>query len=169
MEVSASPLHILRRIFQSKPIPDGLSKDQLVEFMDHALTEFEDSGFLEQTKLMPIQSEEEFIQKLQEHRNDLMVIKFWKRKCIPCLSTAEMYKIAEQHFAARQEGEKGDCRKQVHFYSVDIKSPSTQSLVRYQMVEGTPTIQTFHNCQQVGSEIQATTLQKVVEQINARI
>lgn len=159
------PQNIIRRIFANRKIPENLSNEEYDAFLQSNflkwITEFEQGGFLEQTKLPAIQSEEDFIEKLQEHKDDLMVIKFWKHGCIPCLSLAEMYKsVAEQ---CARDG------KRVYWYSVDTKSPEARELVDYQLVVGTPTLQTFSGERQVGNEIRATNADDLVREIDTRM
>ena len=152
---------LLQRIFKDKVVPTDASKEEFHAFFESAVKDFEASGFLEENKLPVITSEEEFQQKLFEHRHELMVVKYWKRNCIPCLSFAEMYKAAEKQCA--------DDKIPVHFYSVDIKEKPNRERVDFQMVDGTPTLQKFHNFRQVGGEIQETRLGGVMKDIKASL
>lgn len=154
----------MRRIFGDHKLPENLSAAEYDTFMHENfpqwIKEFEDSGFLEQTKLPAIQSEEELMEKLLEHKDDLLVLKFWKHACIPCLTFAEMYKAAADRCA--NEG------RRVHWYSVDTKAISTKQLIEYQLIAGTPTVQTFTGCKQVGKEIRATNLEDLMQEITRR-
>ncbi|CCW63130.1 unnamed protein product [Phytomonas sp. EM1] len=159
---------IIQRIFGNHKLPTDLSGEEYEKFMQNNIPqwmkEFEDSGFLEKTKLPVIQSEEEFIDKLLEHRNDLMVIKYWKHGCIPCLAFAEMYKAAAEAFAK----DASPNAKRVFWYSVDTKALSTWQLVEYQLISGTPTIQTFANQKQCDDEIKATNMDDLMREIRRR-
>jgi hypothetical protein len=149
---------IIRRIFSNRPFPSqDAGEEQFNKEFTEAVTAFEEGGFLEQIKMAPIGSELELVQRLHEHREDLVVLKFWKRGCIPCLGFGEMYKAAQMHFAG----------KRVHFYSVNTKEPSCFGTAAYQLVEGTPTLQVFHRGRQVGDEIQSTSLNAFVDRIEA--
>eukprot|EP00759_Apiculatamorpha_spiralis_P050420 PhF_6_TR4725/c0_g1_i1/m.6540 len=149
---------ILQRIFANKPIPHDATKEEFRLFFDAAVKDFEDSGFLDQTKFPPILTEEEFEKKLYDHRNQLMIVKFWKKNCIPCLSTAEMFKAAEQQCI--------DEKAPVVFYSVNIKEKPSRPLVDYQMVQGTPTIQKFYQFRQLGTEVQETKLSGFMKDVH---
>ncbi|KAG8344928.1 putative Thioredoxin [Trypanosoma vivax] len=156
--------NIIRRIFGNREIPENLSGSEYEHYMQSNfpkwIREFEDGGFIEATKLPAIRSEDEFLRKLVEHRDEVMVIKYWKHGCIPCLSFAEMYKqVSEQ------------CKKdkrRIVWYSVDTKDINTRSLVDYQLVGGTPTIQTFSGLKQVGSEIRATNAEDLMKELSLR-
>eukprot|EP00331_Platyophrya_macrostoma_P015387 CAMPEP_0176473856 /NCGR_PEP_ID=MMETSP0127-20121128/42582_1 /TAXON_ID=938130 /ORGANISM="Platyophrya macrostoma, Strain WH" /LENGTH=148 /DNA_ID=CAMNT_0017868985 /DNA_START=313 /DNA_END=759 /DNA_ORIENTATION=- len=125
------------------------------------ITEFEQGGFLEKTKLPPIADEDALVDVLMSvPKEDLVVIKYWKHGCVPCLSFAEMYKAAEQMCLAEQ--------KRIHWFSVDTKSPAAKGLVDYQIVDGTPTIQTFRGGRQVGSEIRATQIDELMRELTKR-
>lgn len=156
--------NIIRRIFGDRRLPENLSNDEYDKYMQENfpvwIREFEDGGFLEKTKLPAIQSEEEFIDKLQEHRNDLMVVKFWKHSCVPCLSFAEMYKEAAERCA--REG------RRIVWYSVDTKALSSRQLIDYQLISGTPTLQTFKDLKQVGKEIRLTNVDDLMKEVKAR-
>lgn len=152
---------VVQRIFADNPPPQGLSDAEFSAFMDGAVTRFEESGFLEETKLEHIDSEDDFIDVLTRHRHQLVVVKFWKRGCLPCLSVAEMYKAAEHECKA--------AGYPVVFYSVNSKAISSLLLTRFQLVTGTPTVQVFHDGEQIGGEIQAMTLAAFLEEIRARM
>ncbi|KEG07921.1 hypothetical protein DQ04_08471020 [Trypanosoma grayi] len=156
--------NIIRRIFGERKLPENLSGNDYERFMQENfpkwIHEFEESGFLEATKLPEIKSEDEFLQKLQEHKNDLMVIKFWKHACIPCLSFAEMYKQVSEQCKAE--------KRRIVWYSVDTKDIKTRELVEYQLISGTPTIQTFGGLKQVGKEIRATNAEDLMKEIASR-
>ncbi|AIO01427.1 hypothetical protein LPMP_331350 [Leishmania panamensis] len=157
--------NIVRRIFGDRKLPENLSNEEYDKYMQDNfpkwMKEFEDSGFLEKTKLPPIKSEEEFIAKLQEHKDELMVIKYWKHGCIPCLTFAEMYKEAAERCTK--------AKKKVVWYSVDTKAVSTRQLIDYQLISGTPTIQTFTGRKQVGNEIRAVNAEELLEELDKRI
>lgn len=157
--------NIVRRIFGDRKLPENLSSDEYDKYMHDNfpkwMKEFEDGGFLEKTKLPPIKSEEELIAKLQEHKDDLMVIKYWKHGCIPCMTFAEMYKEAAEKCA--QEN------RRIVWYSVDTKALSTRQLIDYQLISGTPTIQTFTGRKQVGNEIRAVNLEELLAELNRRL
>ncbi|CAM40680.1 conserved hypothetical protein [Leishmania braziliensis MHOM/BR/75/M2904] len=157
--------NIVRRIFGDRKLPENLSTEEYDKYMQDNfpkwMKEFEDGGFLEKTKLPPIKSEEEFIAKLQEHKDELMVIKYWKHGCIPCLTFAEMYKEAAERCTK--------AKKKVVWYSVDTKAVSTRQLIDYQLISGTPTIQTFTGRKQVGNEIRAVNTEELLEELDKRI
>lgn len=156
---------IIRRIFGDRKLPENLSNEEYDAYMQKNfptwIQEFENGGFLEKTKFPPIRSEEELIEKLHEHKDDLMVIKFWKHGCIPCLSFAEMYKEAEER--CQQSGQR------VFWYSVDSKAVGTRQLVDYQLIAGTPTVQTFCGQKQVGNEIRSTNIDDLMKELKSRM
>ena len=174
---------ILKRIFGNRDIPQDLSPEDQNKFISENfpkwVTEFETSGFLDRTKLPPISSEGEFIQKLQEHKNDLLVIKYWKHGCIPCLSLAEMYKNAEEYYHAeskkREEVDKkdpssmkGEAPCSVVFYSMDTKAMTNKGHVEFQMILGTPAVLTFRHYKQWGKDIEAMNLKEFMREIDSR-
>jgi hypothetical protein len=155
---------IVRRIFADRPIDRDLPEEEFKKVFDAAVKEFEDGtpdgkkpSYLDQIKLTPVTSEFDLVQRLHEHRADIVVLKFWKRGCIPCLGFGEMYKAAEQHF-------KG---KRVHFFAVDTKQESCFGTCAYQLVEGTPTLQVFHGGRQIGEEIMSTSLSAFCDRIDS--
>nr|CCC94229.1 conserved hypothetical protein [Trypanosoma congolense IL3000] len=156
--------NIIRRIFGNRELPEDLSGNEYEQYMQKNfpkwIDEFEKSGFLEATKLPPIRSEDEFLRKLIEHKNEVMVIKYWKHGCIPCLSLAEMYK----QVAERCKNE----NRRIVWYSVDTKDVNARSLVDYQLINGTPTVQTFSGLKQVGKEIRATTAEDLLKELLLR-
>src|SRR5688572_17543611 len=90
---------LMRRIFADRPMPpQGTSKEDFHKFFDDAVREFEEGGYLDSVKFTPIASDEEFAETLRRHKNELVVVKFWKRGCIPCLAYGEMFKAAEQKY-----------------------------------------------------------------------
>lgn len=155
---------IVRRIFGDRKLPESMSDQEYDAFMNENfpkwVTEFENNGFLAATKLPPIVSEEDLVQKLIEHKDELVVIKYWKHGCMPCLSFAEMYKAAEQKCIAE--------KRPIRWYSVDTKCSSAKELVDFQLVDGTPTVQTFRNGKQVGSEIRVTQLEDLMQVLASR-
>ncbi|CAC9531673.1 Thioredoxin [Leishmania donovani] len=157
--------NIVRRIFGDRKLPENLSNEEYDKYMQDNfpkwMKEFEDGGFLEKTKLPPIKSEEEFIAKLQEHKDELMVIKYWKHGCIPCLTFAEMYKEAAERCSKE--------KKKIVWYSVDTKALSTRQLIDYQLISGTPTIQTFTGQKQVGNEIRAVNAEELLKELDRRV
>jgi len=153
--------NILQRIFKDKNVPTDASKEEFHAFFESAVNDFENSGFLEQTKIAPILTEADFQQKLFENRNKLMLVKYWKRNCIPCLSFAEMFKAAEKQCL--------DDKLPVVWYSVNIKEKPNKDLVDFQMVDGTPTIQKFFNFRQVGQEVQETRLGGLMKDITGTL
>lgn len=157
--------NIVRRIFGDRKLPENLSNEEYDKYMQEHfpkwMKEFEDGGFLNKTKLPAIKSEEELISKLQEHKNDLMVIKYWKHGCIPCLTFAEMYKEAAERCAKE--------KKRIVWYSVDTKALSTRQLIDYQLISGTPTIQTFTGQKQVGNEIRAVNAEELLSELDRRV
>ncbi|CAG9580704.1 conserved hypothetical protein [Leishmania major strain Friedlin] len=157
--------NIVRRIFGDRKLPESLSNEEYDKYMQDNfpkwMKEFEDGGFLEKTKLPPIKSEEEFIAKLQEHKDELMVIKYWKHGCIPCLTFAEMYKEAAERCTKE--------KKKIVWYSVDTKALSTRQLIDYQLISGTPTIQTFTGQKQVGNEIRAVNTEELLTELDKRV
>ena len=157
---------IIRRILGDRKLPD-MTDEEYDRFM-HVnfpkwITEFENGGFLESTKLTPIDSEDDFIRRLHDHRlkNDMLIVKFWKHGCLPCLGMAEMYKEAERR--CLREG------KNTAWYSVDTKSAPAKDLVQYSLVDGTPTIQTYFCGRIVGDEIRATTMDDLMNTIEGRL
>lgn len=150
--------NIVRRIFADRKRPADLTDEQYDAYLQQQfptwITEFENNGFLEATKLPPISSEDELLSKLHQHRDQLVVLKYWKHGCLPCLSMAEMYKDAEKQTLDPSH----PLYKKVVWYSVDTKAAPNKEVVDYQMVNGTPSIQTFLGGRQVGSEIRATQL-----------
>lgn len=156
--------NIIRRIFGDRSLPQNLSDEEYDKYMQENFPKwmkaFEDNGFLEQTKLPAIKTEEELLEKLQEHKNDLVVVKYWKHGCIPCLTFAEMYKEASER--CKRDG------KRIFWYSVDTKAVSTRQLTEYQLISGTPTVQTFLGQKQVGDEIRATNIDDLMKEVYAR-
>lgn len=175
--------NIVRRIFGDRKLPENLSNEAYDKYMQANfpawMKEFEDGGFLEQTKLPAIKSEEELLEKLQEHRDDLLVLKFWKHGCIPCLTFAEMYKEAAERCKSYTGGNANSNSnsnkdstsgvRRIVWYSVDSKALSTRQLVDYQLIAGTPTVQTFLGQRQVGSEIRATNIDDLLKEVYARV
>ncbi|CBH16336.1 thioredoxin, putative [Trypanosoma equiperdum] len=156
--------NIIRRIFGNRELPENLSGSEYERYMQENfpkwIDEFEKGGFLEATKLPAIKSERDFLSKLIEHKDEIMVVKYWKHGCIPCLSLAEMYKqVSEQ------------CKKEnrrIAWYSVNTKDVSARSLVDYQLVNGTPTVQTFSRMKQVGKEIRAISAEELMRELSLR-
>lgn len=156
---------IMRRIFGDRKLPENMSDEAYDAFM-HAnfptwITEFENSGFLEQTKLPPIRDEDELVDTLMRYPDDLVVLKYWKHGCLPCLSFAEMYKAVEQKCV--QEG------KRIRWFSVDTKAADAKELVDFQLVDGTPTIQTFLRGKQIGHEIRSVQLEELMATLEQRL
>lgn len=154
----------MRRILADKPIGQEMTSEEREKFIHESvpkwIKEFEESGFLESTRLPSIKSEDEFLEKLEEHKDDLMVIKYWKHGCIPCLSIAEMVKDAEKKCI--------ESGKKIFWYSVDSRSPFTKDLIDYQLISGTPTLQTFRGQRQVGKEIRPTQLDELLGEVFSR-
>jgi thiol-disulfide isomerase/thioredoxin len=151
---------IMRRIFADRPMPPpNTSKEEFTKMFDVAVDEFEKSGFLDSIKFEPVTSDEDLLDKLKQHKDELVVVKFWKHGCIPCLAFGEMFKAAEQQL--KDEG------KPVRFFGVDQKE--VRDVPRYQLVEGTPTVLTFHQYKQVGDEIRATSLSAFTASIDERL
>src|SRR3989338_8734053 len=147
---------IVRRIFANRPLPpNDATPEEFNKAMDSAVRDFEDSGFLDSIKLAPLNSEYDLVERLHQHKNDIVVVKFWKKGCLPCLGLAEMYKQAEKQF----EG------KRVHFFSVNTKEDSCLGTVAHQLIEGTPTIQVFHGGHQIGDEILSQSLANFCQKI----
>ena len=153
--------HIVRRIFGSRTLPTNLSDAEMDKYFNSNFpkwtAEFEESGFLDEVKVPAIDGEDDFLEKLRQHRDDLLVIKFWKRGCIPCLALSEMFKAAEKQCAS-------DGRRVV-FYSVDTKSPLAKELVSNELVDGTPTFQAYKGYRQIGDQIRETNLKAFLEQV----
>lgn len=153
---------LMRRIFADKQMPpEGTPKEEFHKFFDNAVKEFEEGGYLDKVKLAPIASDDELCEVLRRHKNELVVVKFWKRGCIPCLAYGEMFKTAEKQFQ--------DDGKPVRFFSVDTHAPLCKDLARYQLVDGTPTILTFHGSRQVGDEIKEVSLASFMKVVDDRI
>eukprot|EP00672_Neobodo_designis_P020832 CAMPEP_0174827332 /NCGR_PEP_ID=MMETSP1114-20130205/645_1 /TAXON_ID=312471 /ORGANISM="Neobodo designis, Strain CCAP 1951/1" /LENGTH=157 /DNA_ID=CAMNT_0016060965 /DNA_START=50 /DNA_END=523 /DNA_ORIENTATION=- len=153
---------LMRRIFANRQMPpEGTSKEEFHKFFDEAVRDFEDGGFLDTVKFTPIASDEELEDVLRKNKDDLTVVKFWKRGCMPCLAFGEMFKAAEKHYQ--------ETGKRVKFYAVDTKAPGCTELARYQLVDGTPTILTFRGYRQVGEEIKETSLAAFTAAIDARL
>ena len=154
--------NLMRRMFANKQMPpEGTPKDEFSKFFDETVKEFEDGGYLESIKFEPLTSDADLTEKLRLHRDELVVVKFWKRGCIPCLAFGEMFKTAEKTLL--------DEHKPVRFFSVDTQQQSCKDLARFQLVEGTPTILTFHNYRQVGGEIKEPTLASFMTAIGKRM
>ena len=154
--------NIVRRIFSGVDIPEGMSKPEFQTWMDARVTAFEDGGFMENTKLTPIVDDDGLVDVLAEaDPKELLVVKFYKRGCLPCLSIAEAYKNAE--LKCRADG------LNVRFLSINSKLPESEALVQRQLVSGTPTVQTFVNGRQIGDEIQEMSSEKIMEKILSRM
>lgn len=155
---------IMRRILADKPMNQDMTSEEREKFIHESvpqwIKDFEESGFLETTSLPSIKSEDDFLVKLREHKDDLMVIKYWKHGCLPCLSIAEMVKEAE-----RRTSESG---KKIFWYSVDTRSSLTKKLIDYQLISGTPTLQTFSGQKQVGKEIRTTNIDELLKEVYSR-
>ena len=151
---------MVMRIFEGKTMPPDASKEEYSQFIDTSVKEFENGGFLEANKLPPISSEAELHDVLYKHRDELVVLKYWKRGCLPCLVASEAYKGAEKMCA--------DEKMKVKFFSVDSKLESSKSLTRYQLIDGTPCAQAFHGGKQVGDEFNIQQLAPLVKEITAR-
>ena len=140
---------IVKMVFGDRKLPEGLSDEEMDKYFSSNfpqwVTEFEEGGFLEKTHVPPVEGEDDLLTKLRDTRDGMMVIKYWKRGCIPCLATSEMYKEAEER--ARAES------RPYSFYSVNIKDEQCKEMVENQLVEGTPTFQAFCNNKQMGDEI----------------
>lgn len=113
--------NIVRRIFADRKRPADLTDEQYDAYLQQQfptwITEFENNGFLEATKLPPISSEDELLAKLHQHRDQLVVLKYWKHGCLPCLSMAEMYKDAEK----QTQDPSHPLYKKVVWYSVSLR------------------------------------------------
>ncbi|KNH07049.1 hypothetical protein XU18_2226 [Perkinsela sp. CCAP 1560/4] len=149
--------NILHRIFKDKSFPQSGTREELHNFFEKSVREFEDGSFLKETALPAVNGEPDLHEKLYQHRTELLLIKYWKRNCIPCLSVAEMYKEAEKRCA--QE------KLPVRFYSINTKETHNKDVVDNQLVEGTPTIQKFHDFAQVGEDIRATNIDDLMSTI----
>jgi thiol-disulfide isomerase/thioredoxin len=140
---------IVKMIFGDRKLPEGLSDTEMDKYFSSNfpqwITEFEEGGFLDSTKVPSIVGEDDLLTKLRDTKDGMFIIKYWKRGCIPCLATSEMYKEAEGR--AKSEG------KNISFYSVNIKDEACKEMVENQLVEGTPTFQAFCNNKQMGDEI----------------
>ena len=166
---------IVRRIFSTRPLPpQDASQDEFKAQFDAAVADFEEGGFMEQTKLPPITSEIDLVDKLHDHRGDLVVVKFWKRGCLPCMGLAEMYKAAEKHYkdmAQQQQHQQqrtaAPAPPRVVFYSVNTRDASCLSTVAHQLVDGTPSIQLFHQGRQIGDEVLSMNLASFIAKIDA--
>ncbi|KAJ9450864.1 thioredoxin [Diplonema papillatum] len=151
----------LQRIFPASAMTPGMSKDDFRKVFDQRLRDFEEGGFLEQTHLPGIVGQDDFLRKLALHsnRNELMVIKFWKRSCIPCLSKAEMYKGVEQTLLKENAG--------IVLYSINIHDPANTQLADQQLVDGTPSLQKYWDYRQVGGEVRVGSRDGFLDNINA--
>ncbi len=185
---------LLQKIFAGKDIPPGLGKEEFQKFMDQSVHEFEEGGYLAANALTPIYGgEEAFIDALDASEADVVLVKYWKRRCLPCLSFAEMYKEAEGYFVQERvesakaanaaganiplpapgalyppipEGTGWSTNKPfVRFYSVNTKEAPNKILCANQLIEGTPTVQAFHCGKQMGGEIQATSLVDFLKEV----
>jgi len=153
---------IMKKIFGQTPIPPDLPESEFNSFVEKAITNFEHGGFLEQTKLEPLaEGETDFLATLRAKREQLVIVKYWKHGCLPCLSMAEMYKEAEAKCAA--EG------LPVYFCSIDVKAKQCLPHVRFENVEGTPTVKAFHRGCQLGDEITSTSLPVFMEEVRKRL
>ena len=117
-----STMALMQRLFPPGSITPGMSKDEFSKEFDRRLKAMEEGGFLSDTALPKIEGEEDLVRKLALHkaRGEMVVVKYWKRGCIPCLSKAEMFKEAEQQMLEERPGSV--------FYSVDIHSPNNRDL-----------------------------------------
>ena len=72
--------NIVRRIFADRKRPADLTDEQYDAYLQTQfptwISEFENNGFLDATKLPPIVSEDDLLQKLHENRDKLVVLKY---------------------------------------------------------------------------------------------
>ena len=159
---------LMQRIFENKPMPQGLSKEEFHTFMDGAIHDFEESGYLETNKLTPLDTDDDLLKAVEGGGDDLVVVKFWKRKCLACLGLAEMYKDAEGHYGtqAKSGGAGGENQpSNVQFFSVNTKDQCTKELCDRQLIDRTPTVQLFRCGKQVGPEIQSQQLEDFLKEV----
>eukprot|EP01061_Rhynchopus_euleeides_P029983 TRINITY_DN4968_c0_g1_i1.p2 TRINITY_DN4968_c0_g1~~TRINITY_DN4968_c0_g1_i1.p2 ORF type:complete len:177 (+),score=78.80 TRINITY_DN4968_c0_g1_i1:119-649(+) len=142
-----STFEFMQRLFPPGSVSPDISKEEFSKEFERRLEKLENSGFLEENGLPKIEGEDELARKLAYHkqRQELVVIKYWKRGCIPCLSKAEMFKEVERWMLAE--------KPQSVFYSIDIRHPLNRDLADRQLVDGTPSIQKYWGGRQVGGEV----------------
>mmetsp|Transcript_148848 Transcript_148848/g.260071 ORF Transcript_148848/g.260071 Transcript_148848/m.260071 type:complete len:173 (-) Transcript_148848:94-612(-) len=116
------------------------------EWFNKRLEDYE-SQALPKMHIPELMGEAEFEKKLRENKDKLMIVKFWKHQCLPCLSYGPFLKKAEEELKKNPN---------VVFYSVDIKRPENLKLSAWQRIMGTPSLQTFHGMRQVGECIEST-------------
>eukprot|EP01063_Lacrimia_lanifica_P018645 TRINITY_DN25550_c0_g1_i1.p1 TRINITY_DN25550_c0_g1~~TRINITY_DN25550_c0_g1_i1.p1 ORF type:complete len:199 (+),score=92.53 TRINITY_DN25550_c0_g1_i1:72-599(+) len=145
-----SVMEFMQRIFPPGSMTPGMTKDDFAKIFADRLRAFEEGGFLEKTGMTPIHGEDDFLRRLGYHaqRKELMVVKYWKHGCIPCLSKAEMMKNVEQWCVNDHPG--------AAFYSIDIYHKDNLKLSDRQQVDGTPSIQKYFDYQQVGGEVRVS-------------
>eukprot|EP00667_Euglena_gracilis_P022881 EG_transcript_25604 len=132
-----------QKLVKGQDMPE--EKAAWVEWFDGRIHDYEREE-LPKMHIPEIVGEAEFEQKLAQARDKLVIIKFWKHKCLPCLSYGPFMKRAEQQLKSTQPN--------VEFYSVDIKRPENIKLSGWQRVMGTPTVQYFHEGRQVGENVE---------------
>eukprot|EP00996_Jenningsia_fusiforme_P004154 NODE_4958_length_738_cov_23.359942_g4602_i0.p2 GENE.NODE_4958_length_738_cov_23.359942_g4602_i0~~NODE_4958_length_738_cov_23.359942_g4602_i0.p2 ORF type:complete len:168 (+),score=38.79 NODE_4958_length_738_cov_23.359942_g4602_i0:119-622(+) len=127
--------------------PELPSDQDWPQWFDSRLEEYERQN-LKEMHIPEIVGEEDFERKLREHKDKLMVIKFWKHKCVPCLAYGPFMKKA----SVTLQSEQPDCV----FYSLDIKRDENRSLSMWQRITGTPTVQYFYGHRQIGHCVEET-------------
>eukprot|EP00756_Hemistasia_phaeocysticola_P054344 Hpha_TRINITY_DN30274_c0_g1::TRINITY_DN30274_c0_g1_i1::g.27172::m.27172 len=153
-----SVMQLMQRLMtEFGPFPNTDDRAKFGEELNRRTKVLEDR-LVPQTALPSIRGDLEMVSRLHEHRDQLVAIKFWKRGCIPCLATAEMYKKAEAFHGITQMMPDGTRKPGVVFYSVDVKDDTNADAQDYHMVEGTPALLKFWNGKQVGGDVQISQL-----------
>ena len=117
-----STFDFMQTLFPPGSVSPDISKEDFAKEFDRRIKQLEGSGFLTKNGLPKIEGEEELTRKLAFHasQKQMVMIKYWKRGCIPCLAKAEMFKEVEGWILDNNPG----CA----FYSVDIKDPVNYDL-----------------------------------------
>eukprot|EP01062_Namystynia_karyoxenos_P044483 TRINITY_DN32799_c0_g1_i1.p1 TRINITY_DN32799_c0_g1~~TRINITY_DN32799_c0_g1_i1.p1 ORF type:complete len:209 (+),score=84.83 TRINITY_DN32799_c0_g1_i1:80-628(+) len=146
---------LMRRLIASADAPmPANDRSLMMDWMMRQVERYE-AAFNPTVKLPEIRGEQQLVETLAKHPDQLVVVKYWKQQCIPCLAYGDMYKRAEGWFKSEtvRQGKQG-----IVFYSVNIKDRENLEMSDRQLVEGTPTIQKFWNGRQVGGEVQCMEL-----------
>eukprot|EP01060_Flectonema_neradi_P031144 TRINITY_DN4653_c0_g3_i2.p1 TRINITY_DN4653_c0_g3~~TRINITY_DN4653_c0_g3_i2.p1 ORF type:complete len:179 (+),score=21.27 TRINITY_DN4653_c0_g3_i2:51-587(+) len=152
-------MEFMAKIYPPQEMDPTLSREHYMKEFQRRLDAYESSAEFEGTKIHPLYGETSFLQKLAYHkkRNELVVVKFWKKGCIPCHARANMFKDTEKWLLDKNPG--------AVFYSIDIHHPENRGLEKRQLIEGTPHIQKFWNGKQVGGDVQASSKDSLISNL----
>jgi len=153
--IRGSPVFALfEKLVKGQTMPED--KKEFSEWLDLRLREHEEKS-LPAMHIKEIVGEEDFEKKLKENKDKLLIIKYWKHRCLPCLAYGPFMKEAEETL------KKDHPRCEV--LSVDIKRPENLKLAAWQRVMGTPTVQYYYQGRQVGENVEQLGYRPFVDHI----